>query len=135
MANYYETARSNYFLVKDVDAFKAELDGSGLGIEVQQVGELTQVGLFADTDQTGAFFGFYDHDNFESIELDWEGIFKRHLVDNQVAIIMGAGSENLRYINGWAEAYNNKGEKRVINLGSIYDLAKELGSEITKAEY
>jgi hypothetical protein len=48
---------------------------------------------------------------------------------------MGAGAEKLRYINGWAEAYNNKGEKRVINLGDIYKLAEELGSEITRAEY
>ena len=134
MANYYETARSNYFLVKDVDAFKAELKGSGLDVQSVE-DDLNRVALFADMEQTGAFFEFYDNDNFESIELDWEGIFNRHLVDNQVAIIMGAGAEKLRYINGWAEAYNNKGEKRVINLGSIYDLAKELGSEITRAEY
>lgn len=135
MANYYETARSNYFFVKDVDAFKAELDGSGLGIETRKVGDLTQVGLFADDSQAGSFFEKYDQDTYEATELDWTLIFKQHLVDNQVAIIMGAGAEKLRYINGWAEAYNNKGEKRVINLGSIYDLAKELGSEITRAEY
>jgi hypothetical protein len=48
---------------------------------------------------------------------------------------MGAGAEKLRYINGWAEAYNNKGEKRAITLGDIYKLAEELGSEITRAEY
>jgi hypothetical protein len=135
MANYYETARSNYFLVKDVDAFKAELQGSGLGIETQIVGDQTLVGLFAGMEQTGSFFEKYDEDTYEATELDWTLIFKQHLVDNQVAIIMGAGAEKLRYINGWAEAYNNKGEKRVINLGSIYDLAKELGSEITRAEY
>jgi hypothetical protein len=97
--------------------------------------DLNQVALFADIEQTGAFFEKYDPDTYDSIELDWAGIFKRNLVDNQVAIIMGAGAEKLRYINGWAEAYNNKGEKRVINLGDIYKLAEELGSEITRAEY
>ena len=135
MANYYETARSNYFFVKDVDAFKAELDGSGLNVETRNAGELTQVGLFADDSQSASFFEKYDPETFESEELDWTGIFKRHLVDNQVAIIMGAGAEKLRYINGWAEAYNNKGEKRVIGLSDIYKLAEELGSEITRAEY
>jgi hypothetical protein len=135
MANYYETARSNYFFVKDVDAFKAELDGSGLNVETRNIGELTQVGLFADDSQSASFFEKYDPETFESEELDWTGIFKRHLADNQVAIIMGAGAEKLRYINGWAEAFNNKGESRAINLMQIYKLAEELGSEITRAEY
>ena len=48
---------------------------------------------------------------------------------------MGAGAEKLRYIIGWAEAFNNKGESRAISLDAIYNLAKELGSEITRAEY
>jgi hypothetical protein len=135
MANYYESARSNYFFVKDIEAFEAELNGSGLEISTKKIGDLTQVCLLADIEQAGAFFEFYDPETFESIELDWTGIFKRHLVDNQVAIIMGAGAEKLRYINGWAEAYNNKGEKRVIGLSDIYKLAEELGSEITRAEY
>jgi hypothetical protein len=134
MANYYESARSNYFFVKDVDAFKAELDGSGLGIESRKVGELTQVGLFA-SEENGFPFEKYDQETYDSTELDWADIFKRHLVENQVAIIMGAGAEKLRYISGWAIAYNNKGESKSINLGDIYDLAKELGSEITRAEY
>lgn len=135
MANYYESARSNYFFVKDIEAFKAELNGSGLEVSTKKIGDLTQVCLLADIEQTGAFFELYDPETFESIELDWADIFKRHLADNQVAIIMGAGAEKLRYINGWAEAYNNKGESRVINLGDIYKLAQELGSEITRAEY
>jgi len=134
MANYYESARSNYFFVKDVDAFKAELDGSGLGIESRKVGELTQVGMFASVDN-GFPWEKYDQETYDSTELDWADIFKRHLVDNQVAIIMGAGAEKLRYISGWAMAFNNKGESKSINLDAIYDLAKELGSEITTATY
>ncbi len=134
MANYYESARSNYFFVKDIEAFEKELEGSSLEITKKQIGDLTQVCLLAD-EEVGFPEGKYDPETFESIELDWSDIFKRHLADNQVAIIMGAGAEKLRYINGWAEAFNNKGESRAINLMQIYKLAEELGSEITRAEY
>ncbi len=133
MANYYESARSNYFFVKDIEAFKSELNGSGLEISTKKSGDLTQVCLLADM-ENGFPFEKYD-DNYDSTELDWADIFKRHLVDNQVAIIMGAGAEKLRYISGWAIAYNNKGESKSINLDDIYDLAKELGSEVTTATY
>ncbi len=134
MANYYESARSNYFFVKDIEAFKSELNGSGLEISTKKIGDLTQVCLLADM-ENGFPFEKYDPDTFDSTELDWADIFKRHLVDNQVAIIMGAGAEKLRYISGWAIAYNNKGESKSINLDDIYDLAKELGSKITTATY
>lgn len=134
MANYYESARSNYFFVKDIEAFEAELNGSGLEITKKTIGDLTQVCLLADM-ENGFPSEKYDPDTFDSIELDWADIFKRHLVDNQVAIIMGAGAEKLRYIIGWAIAFNNKGESKSIDLNDIYDLAKELGSEVTTATY
>jgi len=133
MANYYESARSNYFFVKDIEAFETELDGSGLEISTKKIGDLTQVCLLADM-ENGFPFEKYD-DNYDSTELDWADIFKRHLADNQVAIIMGSGAEKLRYITGWAMAFNNKGESKSINLDDIYDLAKELGSEVTTATY
>ncbi len=133
MANYYESARSNYFFVKDIEAFEAELNGSGLEISTKKIGDLTQVCLLADM-ENGFPFEKYD-DNYDSTELDWSDIFKRHLADNQVAIIMGSGAEKLRYITGWAMAFNNKGESKSINLDDIYDLAKELGSEVTTATY
>lgn len=134
MANYYESARSNYFFVKDIEAFEAELNGSGLEIITKKIGDLTQVCLLADM-ENGFPSEKYDPDTFDSTELDWKDIFKRHLVDNQVAIIMGAGAEKLRYIIGWAIAFNNKGESKSIDLNDIYDLAKELGSEVTTATY
>jgi hypothetical protein len=133
MANYYESARSNYFFVKDIEAFEAELNGSGLEISTKKIGDLTQVCLLADM-ENGFPFEKYD-DNYDSTELDWADIFKRHLAENQVAIIMGSGAEKLRYITGWAMAFNNKGESKSINLDDIYDLAKELGSEVTTATY
>ena len=50
MANYYESARSNYFIVKDVDAFIAELKGTGLEISTKDVDGITLVCLLADVE-------------------------------------------------------------------------------------
>jgi hypothetical protein len=48
---------------------------------------------------------------------------------------MGAGAEKLRYIHGYAIAFNNKGETRMIHLTDIYKIAEELGKDVKKAEY
>lgn len=134
MANYYESARSNYFFVKDIEAFETELEGTGLTVIKKDINNnLTQVALLATEDGWPEYK--YDPDTYDSEELNWEGIFIRHLADNQVAVIMGAGAEKLRYISGWAMAYNNKGESVGVNIADIYNLAKELGSEITTATY
>ena len=134
MANYYESSRSNYFIVKDIEAFKAELNGFGLEVVSKEIEDIVFVALLAD-EENGFPSEVFDPETFDSYEINWADIFKRHLADEQVAIIMGAGAEKLRYIIGWAEAFNNKGESRAISLDAIYNLAKELGSEITRAEY
>ena len=131
MANYYASGRSNYFRVKDVEAFKNEVKVIG-SLEVYEKDGF--ISLLSNNE------GGFPNDHFDEyaddyLEIDWDAIFAKHLADEEVAIIMEAGSEKLRYINGYAVAYNNKGESRIVTLNSIYDLAKELGSNITRAEY
>jgi hypothetical protein len=48
---------------------------------------------------------------------------------------MESGAEKLRYIAGYAVAYNSKGETVSLNLDDIYDKAKSLGTNITTATY
>jgi hypothetical protein len=134
MANYYESARTNYFLVKDIEEFKGVAD-TIIGVELVSRPDdegNTLVALIGD----GEYWPTYlENEDGEEIEIEWEEIFKTHLADDQVAIIMGSGAEKLRYISGWALAFNNKGESKFISLDNIYDLAKELGSKITTATY
>lgn len=135
MATYYESARSNYFLVKDIDAFKQELEPiKSLDIKIEKRDNKDYVCLLNEN-ENGFPWDAYDDILGEYVELDWEGIFSRHLQDDSVAIIMGAGAEKLRYIQGYAYAFNNKGETKVLHLTDIYNLAKELGTDIQKAEY
>jgi hypothetical protein len=138
MANYYASSRTNYFKVKDVEAFKTEIESMTGSVEIvsQKADGVTLVGLLGnDPDGDGFPFSFYSHEEEEYVELDWEKIFKAHLEDDWVAIIMEAGAEKLRYINGYAIAYNNKGETKTVGLNDIYTLALELGTKVTPAEY
>jgi len=131
MANYYESARTNYFRVKDADAFKAWL-GTINGVELI-------------TDDKGRFGVLFNEDGVPSSRYndtteDWDDFdfmeeLAPHLADDSVAVLMGAGAEKLRYVQGYAVAINNKGEVRSLNLDAIYGMAKELGSEITEAQY
>jgi hypothetical protein len=131
MANYYESARTNYFAVKDVEAFKKEIEPLGLEVVENKDGKLA---LLSDLEE-GFPYSYYDEEIEDSVEVSWNEIFKQHLQDEEVAILMGAGAEKLRYISGWAVAYNNKGEQKSVSLDDIYELASSLGKNVTKAEY
>jgi hypothetical protein len=135
VATYYETARTNYFLVKDIEAFKTRLELiTALEVKVEKMDGKDYVCLI-NSNENGFPFDVYDDILGEYIEIDWEGIFSEHLQDDSVAIIMGAGAEKLRYIHGYAVAFNNKGETRQIHLVDIYKIAEELGKDVKKAEY
>jgi hypothetical protein len=137
MSNYYEASRSNYFAVKNLEAFKTAIEAFPIELvsKTAEDGE-TLVALLGDY-EGGFAWTYYDEDTEDDIEIVWEDIFKEHLADDTVAIFMGTGSEKLRYLSGWAVAYNNKGETVAINLDEIYAKAESLllGKNITRAEY
>jgi hypothetical protein len=142
MANYYGQTRTNYFAVKDPEAFKAELAKMPVEVITQPLknedGEVidTLYGfLDSDSDGSGSVTEYWDEDTDERVDIDLEDIFKRHLQDGWVAIFMHSGAEKYRYISGDAVAYNNKGESLAVNLADIYTLAEQLGENITTAEY
>ena len=129
MANYYASARTNYFRVKDEPTFTEWAENRGVNIirDAEQ-----RFGLLPNDDNNGSFPN-HDLDNEE--EIDFMAELSEHLADGSVAIMMEAGTEKLRYINGYAEAINNKGDRVVLDLSNIYELAKTLGTEITFCEY
>ncbi len=48
---------------------------------------------------------------------------------------METGAEKLRYLTGWAQAINSRGETRTLNLEDIYEIAGPLGEDITAVSY
>lgn len=142
MANYYEYARTNYFLVKDQNAFiNATYDMNNKGADLEVITQeapdgVVRHGLLANMESGFPTELEYEEDGvWVDAVLDWQQFFIDHLADDEVAVIMGVGFEKLRYLTGWATAYNNKGEMREINIYDIYASARELGSQVTYAEY
>ncbi len=141
MANYYATARSNYFAVKNEQAFREWADGLGLNIlesdpRDRVSGGIPRFGISpGDGDGGGWPTSIADPETGDYEDIDVAGQLSAHLADNEVAVLMEAGSEKLRYVTGTAVAVNNKGKIRYVDLNTIYKRAMALGANITRAEY
>lgn len=67
-----------------------------------------------------------------------EDLIAAHLVETDVAVIIGIGHEKMRYLDGYAVAINARGEQRAVRLDDIYGLAEEIstdGTPVTAASY
>jgi len=139
MANYYGSARSNYFRVKDREAFMEDMDKL-YGVSISEL----------ERDDTGRFVLLGNHDDGgdwcvseDTDDEDYEDVYlpervAPHLAEHEVAIFIDAGSEKLCYIHGCAVAINSKGESVRIMLSDIYEQAKQLTEHpenITEATY
>jgi hypothetical protein len=136
MANYYSMARTNHFAVKNLDSFKEEMDkisDVSRPIEVwESKGEKITVVLgFPE----GLPDSYYDGDADEEHELDWVNIISAHLEDDWVCVIQEIGWEKLRYLTGYALAFNNEGEIERVDLDDIYVEGEMMGKHCTRAMY
>ena len=138
MANFYGTARTNYFEVKDLKAFEEAMSKLP---DLEIIYDNGLVGLLVDDGDSGCFPSFtYDADaeELDGNEIDIAEYVAEHLVDGSVAIFMQCGAEKMRYISGYAEAINSKFQRKFVSLDDIYDLAAGLTTSMkatTRAEY
>ena len=137
MANFNGTARSNYFKVKDPEAFLAWVSKiPGLGHWVEE----DSFAIYSDDGDTGCWpSSWYEEDDEGGgvdHDVDIVSELPRHLQEGQVAVLIGAGAEKLCYISGNAVAVDHTGKVVQVNLNDIYSLAaKEFGVTPTVAEY
>ena len=136
MANFYGQARSNYFAIKDAGAFLDEMTQYPVEVITQEKDGVTLYGFVdADADGGADVWAKWDEDKAETVEIDWAEVFKRHLQNDWVAVIVSVGWEKYRYFQGDTVAFNNKGESKTINLDHIYEISSDLGSNLTYATY
>lgn len=141
MANYYATARSNYFAVKDEMTFRQWAEFAGLVVldPVHKDKSADGIRRFAIAPDTGDDSGWPDHrENGETGEFDEVDVPRElaaHLREGEVAVLMEVGSEKLRYLCGYATAVNSVGKSVHMSLEGIYARARKLGTHITRAEY
>jgi len=136
MANWYGTARSNYFRVKDAEAFVQWAERRSLGVLKTERG--ADIFAIHSGDSTGdGSWPSYDMD--EDTEIDLVRELAEHLPKRQVAVLMEIGAEKLRYLTGVAIAVNHKGRVVQLTLSDIYCKAarafRVAESEITQAAY
>ena len=136
MANWYGTSRSNYFRVKDKDAFLKWADGRGLGVFNNE----ENADLFAIYGGEGTDDGSWPSYDVEGdTEIDLVAELAQHLLKGQIAVLMEIGAEKLRYLTGVAIAVNHKGRVVQLTLSDIYHKASRIfrvaENEITQATY
>ena len=136
MANYEATSRSNYFRVKDTEAFEAWAHSRGL-ILLQGNKAEDQTGIAPEEMSDGDWPStVYDEAEDDFVEIDFIDELAGHLADGEVAVLMSAGHEKLRYVSGFATAITSEGEVARVSLTDIYDKLKEAGyTGVTPAEY
>lgn len=131
MANFYGHGRSNHFQVKDQAAFEEEMKKFPVDVYIE---DDDRVCLLSQCEE-GWAWNYYDRTEEDTLEINWNDIFKRHLMPDSVAVIIEVGNEKLRYLMGYAIAFNHLGQERSVHLDDIYDLAKPLGTDISHATY
>lgn len=134
MANYYASARSNYFKVKDEEAFIDWADS------ISGIAYWKKEDRFAIYDDGGDSYGWpsfsYDEETGEEREIDLANELSAHLAEGEVAVLIEVGAEKLRYLVGNVVAVNWRGEIEWLNLDRIYDFAQQRwGVTPTRAEY
>ncbi len=138
--NYEAHARSNYFRVKDEAAFRWWADQRGIDLEANSDNVLEAGGppetlfMLSMSDGSGWPTSWYDEQTQEDHECDVLTELAAHLHPEDVAVLMEVGHEGGRYVVGQAEAVNAAGQTRYVCLDKIYELAKELGPNVTRAE-
>jgi hypothetical protein len=132
MGNYIETARSNYFKVKDLKRFKKAIAPFG-GIEIIE-GENGTIAVLG-RDETFPDMGWDENGN--EMKKTFSDVVAAHLTDDSVFVAVGAGYEKMRYVIGWAYAVDNTNTRVYINTDDIYEKAKKkfAGKTITQAQY
>ncbi len=133
MANYECLARSNYFRVNDAAAFAAYCDRFDFEKIERTTDGVTLYGFYAG--ENGLPVSIYDEDAGEDVDCSWLQELAALLADGAVAIVHEIGYEKLRYLTGYACAFNNKGDIREISLGDMMPIAESMGTDVTPCHY
>lgn len=135
MSDYYATARSSYYKVKSKKKFKKFCQEHQLEF-IESDSDKGKVGFLVQTD-----FGTIPNGRVNSkgnyVEIDFEEELSKHLAAGEVAVVVEAGNEKLKYVAGYAFAVNSKGRTVVVSTDDIYNKAEKMfkTKTITRAEY
>lgn len=134
MADWYGASRSNYFRDKDKDAFLKFVDATGVKVftdDQDLYAVAAEGGCWPDSIEK-----LYEDGTEDYEDIDFVDELAPHLADGEVAVLMTAGAENLRYVTGYAVAVKNDGSRISVDIDDIYGLAStKWGIQPSRAEY
>jgi hypothetical protein len=133
MANWYGTCRSNYFRIKDEEAFLAMMNQ----FEVDIIRKDDKVGFVSQT-EFGDIPQYWPGDDFQEEPICILNCLAEHLAENSVCVVMEIGAEKARYLTGQAIAIAWTGEVTTVSINDIYKQAQEEfggDAEITEVMY
>ena len=137
MANYEGAERTNYVRIREEKLHDVAEYVGMFNIEMHEE-DGTYCFLPSAWNDDGCFSQGGEDEDGNELELDWESV-ARAMEDGQVLIIMSAGHEKLRYISGWAAAWDWRGNYTSLSLNGIYERAAEKfgvqTEDISRAEY
>lgn len=111
MASYECALMSNYFHVKDPNAFRAFM---------KPIIDATDLELWTENDEEDLMFAFgsyesidYGNDNIENFyEYLCDGL-KQHIAPKEAVIVLETGHEKLRYVTAFASIITTKKTKHI----------------------
>lgn len=131
MANWCGVGRSNYFKVRDNEAFADFMEQTLTSMTAQYDVEKESWWIRL-TDENGFDWNSSDEDG----GIDHISEFASHLQENEIAIFIEIGAEKLRYLTGFALGIAWNGELTQLNLNEIYELVfDKYGITPCRAEY
>lgn len=135
MANWVGISRSNYFHVKDVEAFSKFVACTGIDAFSDDQGRYA-VAAEVDGFWPSSIFKCYEDETEDYEDIDFVDELATHLADGEVAVLMTAGAEKLRYVTGYAIAVKNDGSTITVDINNIYDNVLDAwGIVPSRAEY
>ena len=125
MANFTGAQRSNYVMFKPEKLEEVREYLEQFNIELSPDSNQPELYCLLPSNHCEDVFSTSSVDeNDEEIELEL-GWVAEQMMEGQVLVVMLAGYEKLRYIAGYAEAWNWKGESVYLDLSDIYKKAAE----------
>ena len=101
MADMYGAIRSNWFAVKDADAFASWFETEchfGYEVELWRDGERFAFGGYEQ--YPSAWPRFVEDDEVHEYDLEYfAGLMRKHLAEGHELRVLAAGNEKLRYVN------------------------------------
>lgn len=134
--NYEAKARSNYFKVKDIQAFKDAIRKFSVFIELKDNAAPEKGLMIYPTEDNAGWPNWYlDEDTDDEMEIDFPAVVQEHIMEGEVAVLMSIGSEGYKYLTADGIIITSESVEYLSLNEMLMKRAKELNPNVTEPQY